>query len=511
MSLRLTDFIGNAGQTNFFMEHNTTESSEDIYCLFNVEYGMHSTQEMSITKKQVQTALLTQHNAYKNYIGKTYGSFVCEAIEYDWGLHEQIWTVRCLFCGEVTQKHNGYQWSRGKLNSRKCHCEKKRREQEKQIKQQKRTEERITKEQERQLRIDEQVGKTYGKFKIIEYAGYDSCKVVCTECGAERRTGVTITKLQNGEYPSCMCGKADYGNKRWIGTRVGHLTVMSHEGHNFICKCDCGRERVCTDSYFAQKRYRDCGSRECDYIEESRANAIAARNRGYAYEQIVCALLKSNGYKAKHVGGKGRDFGVDIIATDPEGIKIAVQCKSNMASTTTLDAVQQVYAGGRYYGLEHFAVVSHSGYSVTAVKMAKKLGVYLSDGQTFIYPDDIKEYASSLLPVVDVHKNLKAQKLYEMNGVKKTLVNWAFEYNANYAYVLKGIRMGLSLENALKYKPYNNYKRYTVRGFYGTLSEIYSHFKPNISEETIRQRLKKGMDIETAVFMPAQVQGRPRK
>ena len=44
-----------------------------------------------------------------------------------------------------------------------------------------------------------------------------------------------------------------------------------------------------------------------------------------------------------------------------------------------------------------------------------------------------------------------------------------------------------------------------------TLSEIYRYFKPNISEQTIRQRIKTGMDIETAMFMPAQVQGRPRK
>ena len=362
----------------------------------------------------------------------------------------------------------------------------------------------------RESLAQKEIGRLYGKFEVISYKGYDACKVRCTECGAERRKGVAISKLRNGIYPECNCGKPRYGDPKWIGLRSGHLTVERHEGRYFICKCDCGRERAFLDSYFANNRYRDCGNPECEFIEEQKKRSLGAKIRGEAYEAIAKAIIESGGYKTKLVAKTG-DFGVDIIATDNNGIEIAVQCKSNMKDTTGVDAVQQVYAGGRYYGLERFAVISHSGYSKNAILMAKRLGVYLSDGRSFVYPDDIGKYAKDLVPTYNAAKHPKAQKLYEMNGEKKTLANWAFEYGTHEAYVRKGLKKGLSLENALKYKPRTKVHTYEVNGFIGTLSELCDRFGV-VKYPCALYRITNGWSPEDAVLTPKMKNGgRPRK
>lgn len=497
-------------QLSFLLQSDNTNSGKDntgsVYCLFNGEHGVHTFNEMRISKTQYETTAVIQERSYTKFLGKVFGDFEVLSIEYDWGKHKQVWAVRCKTCGEISYKPDGYQWSRGKMYSRQCKkCRDDKRDEKKKAEAERKECNRIIKEN----RISDELGKIYGKFEVIDYKGNDACKVRCTKCGAERRQGVTISKLQSGIYPSCDCGRPKYSDAKWIGSKVGHLTVISYEGGKFICRCDCGRERVVVASYFAQKRYWDCAESDCIYMSEARGRAIAARDRGNAYEGIAEALIKSCGYKTKRIGKTG-DYGVDIIAIDQDGMKIAVQCKSNMAMATGVSAVQQVYAGGRYYGLGHFAVISHSGYSGSAIKMARRLGVYLSDGKTFIYPKDIEKYANELIPTTNAQQNIKARKLYELNGQRKTLENWAFEFGTSCYYVRAGLNKGLSLENALKYRPNGKRKTYTYKGFEGTIPEICEKFSVNVTIQTIRNRINKGLSIEEAIDLQTHT-GRPAK
>ena len=139
------------------------------------------------------------------------------------------------------------------------------------------------------------------------------------------------------------------------------------------------------------------------------------------------------------------------------------------------------------------------------------LGVYLSDGKVFVYPDNMEVYSRGLVPTYNFRKNEKAQKLYELDGRKQTLANWAFEYGTEIRYIKMGLDRGLTLRNALEYKPKKAGTVYTVRGFSGTFAEIYEHFRPAITMQGIRERMKSGMGLEEAFFLPRQQTGRPRK
>jgi restriction system protein len=98
----------------------------------------------------------------------------------------------------------------------------------------------------------------------------------------------------------------------------------------------------------------------------------AAALDGLGYERQVGAALARAGFSVNFTPATG-DQGVDIIA-EREGEKVAVQCK-NYASAVGNDAVQQVFAGGRFYGASRTVVIAPNGYTTSAKQLASSLGV----------------------------------------------------------------------------------------------------------------------------------------
>lgn len=511
-------------QLSFFVEPNNTESNNTnakctYYCMFNGVYGEHSPEEMGLHCGQVEQTLSLQKEAYKKYIGKVVGDFTCKCIDYDWGTHRQIWTVKCNTCGKEKKIENGYQWGRGKTGSNHCECwheQKKANKQAAKKLAEESRKENIKRREERQRELESEVGKTYGAFKVVEcYSfGNGGCVVQCVNCGKKIKSR-SINQLRRGDYPTCNgCGenaRKTYTNEqKWIGVRNGHLVSEKVEDGMVLCRCDCGNmRRVNPTSFFKYHIFSNCADPKCVYANDTAKKAYNARLSGKEFEFMTEVLLHTEGYKTEYIGKSG-DFGVDIIATGADGTRIAVQCKCNAHSRTGIGAIQEVYAGGRYYGLEHFAVVSYGEISKNAVRMAKKLGVYISDGKEFVFPENMKEYTKMLIPTVKTQKQEKLRKLYELNGEWDTLPNWAFKYETSEDYIRRGLKRGLSFENALKYKPYSKKKQYTVNGITGTITELCNHFRI-VSAATAMSRYQSGHSIEEAVLMKKMQPGRPHK
>lgn len=68
------------------------------------------------------------------------------------------------------------------------------------------------------------------------------------------------------------------------------------------------------------------------------------------------------------------------------------------------------------------------------------------------------------------------------------------------------LRAAADIARAARSRKYHR----TLRGVTGSIEELIAHFKPPMSERAIRQRLKRGADLETAFFAPA-YEGRTRK
>lgn len=505
-------------QLDFFMELNNTKSDKantnsTYHCMVNGVYGNYTPEQMGVAQRQAVQLLKVQEEAYQKYIGKVVGDFTCENIEYDWGTHKQVWTVRCNTCGKEKKIDNGYYWSRGKTYSKHCDCWYERKKQKVEGKHKAIETAKKERQEAKQAELDAEIGKVYGRFEVLECYGLGEkgCKVRCLDCG-EELSSKTINQLRAGKYPKCKCERIVYNDDpKWIGVRNGHLVSEKIENSFVICRCDCGRtRRVNPTTFFKYHTFTNCADPECEYVNGVKKKAYHARKTGNDFELMTEMLLHSEGYKTQSVGKSG-DYGVDIIATDKNGMKIAVQCKCNSHSMVSVGAIQEVYAGGRYYDLEHFAVVSFGKVSRNALRMARKLGVYISDGKEFVFPEDMKEYVKELVPTVKVHKNVKAQRLYEMNGEEKTLANWAFEYGITEDRIRKGLDRGLTLENAIKYaQEHRGPKQYTVKGITGTVKQLCAHFGI-VSDPCANYRISHGMSVEDAILTPKQTDGRPHK
>ena len=422
-----------------------------MWCLYNGEYSEHNIEEFYASKNGAEKNLQRMEKEYEKYPGTVIGDFTCIKVEYDWGRRDQRWTVRCNRCGREVYQYHVADWRRGKGRSLECKCRKEARQAEKE-----------REEQERKARAEERKAKAEAK---------------------------KSEKLKKEPTPS------KYASDEWIGKRNGHLTAIGRDGSLFICRCDCGNElTVRPVELFTRKTKKVCGEPDCQYSSVVHRIRQAHKKEGIAYEREIENILIESGYNAKVTKGVG-DFGVDIIITNEDGSLTAVQCKMQEAPAG-VDAIQEVYAGGRFYDCTKFAVICEQGFSNPAIIMARKLGVYLCDGE-FDFPSDIDAYAKELLPTF--HGNEKNKKYYEINGEKKTLGDWCIEYDKPIRFVQQKMKDGVSLENALKMDSPPEKTIYRIGDLVGTLSDIGDYF--GIYPQTLSYRMKTmGMTLEEAIL-----------
>ena len=86
---------------------------------------------------------------------------------------------------------------------------------------------------------------------------------------------------------------------------------------------------------------------------------------GWEFEEYVAELLIRNGFCHVEVTKGSGDQGVDILAQKDE-VSYAVQCK-HYASKIPNKAVQEAYAGARFYGCDRAVVLTNSYFTPSAL------------------------------------------------------------------------------------------------------------------------------------------------
>ena len=97
---------------------------------------------------------------------------------------------------------------------------------------------------------------------------------------------------------------------------------------------------------------------------------------GVEFEEYIIRVLQSNQIKAERTKNSS-DQGVDMIVYF-DCKKIAIQCK-RYSETVGNAAIQEVFAGSRFYGAQKSMVVTNSTFSKSAIELAEKCNVYLVD------------------------------------------------------------------------------------------------------------------------------------
>lgn len=120
----------------------------------------------------------------------------------------------------------------------------------------------------------------FGRWQVLSYAGpgpagaYWHC--VC-DCGAEKL--VNGASLRDGRSSSCGCLRIDHRKLDHTGKRFGFLLVISLAGTRpsksgdrlyFLCRCDCGKEKIVLGASLVYGSSKSCG--RCALISHGEAS-----------------------------------------------------------------------------------------------------------------------------------------------------------------------------------------------------------------------------------------------
>ena len=98
---------------------------------------------------------------------------------------------------------------------------------------------------------------------------------------------------------------------------------------------------------------------------------------GHEFEYYCAELLRKNGYRNVEVTKASGDQGIDIIAYK-NGVKYGIQCKC-YSSNIGNKAVQEVFAGIKFYDCKVGIVMTNRYYTASAKELAAKNGIILYD------------------------------------------------------------------------------------------------------------------------------------
>ena len=98
---------------------------------------------------------------------------------------------------------------------------------------------------------------------------------------------------------------------------------------------------------------------------------------GHTFEYYCAELLRKNGYRNVEVTKASGDQGIDIIAYK-NGVKYGIQCKC-YSSNIGNKAVQEVFAGIKFYDCKVGIVMTNRYYTASAKELAAKNGIILYD------------------------------------------------------------------------------------------------------------------------------------
>jgi len=110
------------------------------------------------------------------------------------------------------------------------------------------------------------------------------------------------------------------------------------------------------------------------YGESHRAEADAPENP-FDFETYCAQVLSRAGWKTSTTKRSG-DQGVDVLA-EKDGKRVILQCKL-YSHPVGNKAVQEAFAGARYVGAAGAVVVSNAGFTTSAKRLARSLGVHLA-------------------------------------------------------------------------------------------------------------------------------------
>ncbi len=167
----------------------------------------------------------------------------------------------------------------------------------------------------------DRTGLKYGRLTVISEAGFSQkhqrtfWNCIC-ECG--KQCSIQGKLLSNGTTKSCGCLRGDVLRDDLTGKRFGSFTVVKFVDKNpggqaarrFLCRCDCGSDRIYTVSHINSGQVKSCGCLTNHLIGEKNSTHGATRGgtrtKEYRTWKAImdrCYLKTCESYR--HYGARG--------------------------------------------------------------------------------------------------------------------------------------------------------------------------------------------------------------
>lgn len=131
--------------------------------------------------------------------------------------------------------------------------------------------------------FDEMIGKKFCKLTVISVADYDigTSKSYLCKCDCGKEKIIKKCNLKNGHAKSCGCLKEDYKKKRekeLVGLKIGRLTILRITDFSspmkVWCKCNCGNEKEIVYNNIRRGKVVSCGCYRLERVHESLYNPL---------------------------------------------------------------------------------------------------------------------------------------------------------------------------------------------------------------------------------------------
>lgn len=261
-------------------------------------------------------------------------------------------------------------------------------------------------------------GMVFGRLTVVDYFGEYKWNCICT-CGEKKivRTG----DLVNGKTKSCGCLKKEILSEKntidLTGKRFGNLTVIEKsnndksDGALWKCRCDCGKEITTRSTYLLSGDTKSCGCRKTQSLLDRNVKHGHANNeRLYnIWKGMRSRCNNPNSYAYNNYGGRG--------------VKICEEWND--------------YEKFRIWALSSGFRENKSGL-ICSIDRIDTNGNYCPENCRWV---DIKTQC----------RNRRSNRLLEVDGEVKSIVEWSEEYGVPAKYIKARIdKLNWSAEDAVK-------------------------------------------------------------
>ena len=235
------------------------------------------------------------------------GVYKIEDITYDFSQHGRNVTLRCTKCGRIIHRTmiKGRNKWRELIKSCPCETERKKREEFEKS------------EKNKKAHIEElksRIGMIFGDYEVESLEDIDDRPkylLKCTECGFEKLVSAnSFSKIKNFHCTKHFAQKIKY-DENYIGKKNNFLTVIEisrfPDGEKaFLCRCDCGNEKLIQPTAWEQGVVRSCGCKRKELLSETNIEHGHSGDRLYqVWSGMKQRCCNPNNPNYENYGGRG--------------------------------------------------------------------------------------------------------------------------------------------------------------------------------------------------------------